>query len=60
MIKDDEKRLEEQHSLCPKGITSWCKISGERDLYTENNRIPYIFKKELESIFINFDDTLLL
>ena len=61
MIKDDEKTLAEQHSLCPTGITSWCKFNRERTLYTENNRIPYIFKTELEPIFIKLsDDTLLL
>ena len=61
MIKDDEKTLAEQHSLCPTGITSWCKFNRERTLYTENNRIPYIFKKELEPIFIKLsDDTLLM
>ena len=42
MMNDNEKTLEEQHSLCPTGITSWCKFN--RTLYSKNNRISYFQK----------------
>jgi hypothetical protein len=55
MIKDDTLSLRKQHQHCPKSSDTWCKYWKDQNektsLYNEDNRLPQVFKKELEPIF---------
>lgn len=51
VIKSDEVNLEEQHSLCPKGVDSWCRYHSSPSSYNENSRLASVFLDELKPIF---------
>ena len=57
MIKDDSKSLEEQHKYCPKTQNSWCLYHSNREIYTENTRLPSVFLTELKNIFEHLTDS---
>ena len=47
--------LKIQHTFCPKGETSWCKFNSDlvtgKSTYSEKQRLPAVFHKELKPIF---------
>ena len=60
MIIADKLSLDEQHSLCPKAINSWCKYWSNRGNYNDANRLPSIFLDEIRPIFTNLTNNELL
>ena len=66
MIKDDELSLVQQHMHCPKttNTANTCKHWQDRlhnkGMYTEDSRLPSVFKSELKYLFERLSDDELL
>ena len=55
LIKSETLSLDKQHQYCPKDNKTWCKYWKSKNnndcSYSEENRLPAVFHKELEPIF---------
>ena len=55
MIKDEKMTLVQQHKHCPMNKSTWCKFWQDKlhnhGNYTEDSRIPEVFKSELKYLF---------
>ena len=64
MIQDDLISLTKQHQYCPVHKNTWCTFLKDRQYgtstYTEDTRLPAVFKTELKYIFDRLSDTNLL
>ena len=64
MAKDDNKTLVDQHKFCPKDKDTWCKFWQAEifnvGVYSEDGRLPAVFKNELESLFERLSNPKLL
>ena len=64
MIKNDCLPLSKQHQYCPVHKNTWCKYWLDKlhdsDKYTEDSRLPSVFKDELRPIFDRLSDSTLL
>jgi len=60
MISDDSNSLKEQHCFCPQEPDGWCTYWSNRNEYSESNRLPSVFLKELEPLFKSLSDSTLL
>lgn len=64
MIRDDTSSLEDQHSCCPKEMSTWCKYWKDQlentTEYNDQKRLPPVFKDELKPIFNRLSDEALL
>eukprot|EP00794_Sanderia_malayensis_P001640 gene1640-1818_t len=65
MVQDDILSLEDQHSLCPKETSTWCKFWKEKlyktATYSGKNRLPSVFRNLVQPLFdrLSADDLLL-
>ena len=64
MIKDEKMTLVQQHKHCPMNKSTWCKFWQDKlhnhGNYTEDSRIPEVFKSELKYLFDRLSDETLL
>ena len=64
MIRNSKLSLAKQHQHCPKSKDTWCKYwkdkSEKTKTYNEDNRLPDVFIKELDPIFVRLSKDELL
>ena len=60
MINDDNLSVVQQHKYCPKNINTWCRYWQDKvpnqGRYTEDNRLPSVFKSKLKYLFDRLSD----
>ena len=64
MVKSEKVSLKQQHKHCPKTKNTWCKFWKDKQdktqLYSEDNRLPEVFMKELQPTFTRLSNDGLL
>ena len=55
MIKDNELSLVQQHMNCPKTTNTWWQDKLQnKGMYTEDSRLPSVFKSELKYLLTSY------